>query len=40
LTVGIAAPPDARDDRRGELTATDKADNEGAEPKALMHMQR
>ena len=38
--VGVVARPHARDQRGRELTARDETDHEGAEAKALMHMQR
>ena len=38
--VGMPARPDARDDRGAELAAGDEADQERAEAKALMDMQR
>jgi len=36
----MVASPHPRDERRCELAAGDEADNEGAEPQAVVHVNR
>ena len=37
--IGVAAGPDARDERGSELTARREADDKSAETQVLIHMQ-
>jgi hypothetical protein len=39
-SIRKVARPDAREQRRRELAAGDKADHEGAQPKTMVHMKR